>query len=137
MKSRILVVLAAIAILASGCNSVEKIVAKSILKAEIEEANKDLSGKYVDEITIMSSCEFDGKNIFYNYEIDEELVSLDDIDISILEDSITEEWKTNPDLKELTHQLNILEGSAIYSYTGSNTGESFSITIHPPKGSGQ
>ena len=137
MKSRILVVLAAIAILASGCNSVEKIVAKSILKAEIEEANEDLSGKYVDEITIMSSCEFDGKNIIYNYVIDEDQVAFDDIDRSLLEDNINSLWETNPDLKGLTHQLNILEGSAIYSYTGSNTGETFSITIHPPKDSGQ
>lgn len=89
-------------------------------------------------MTTFSSCIFDGRNIiYYYYVIDEDLVSLDDIDISLLEDNIIENWKTNPDLKKLIHQLNILEGSAIYGYTGSNTGETFSITIHPPKDSGQ
>ncbi len=135
MKSKILLLFSALIVLAGCGASAEKQFAKTSLEAECQVANKTLAGKYVDAATLCKSCEFDGKNVIYNYELDEELATIESIDKSILESNILETWKTNPAVRATKQNLIILDGSAVYNYTGSKTGKTLTVTIKPPKDS--
>ena len=135
MRSKILILISALFVLTGCVSSMEKKVAKAALETEAHQANKILAGKYVDALTLCTSCEFDGLNVIYNYELDEDMVSLGDIDKSILENNILETWKTNPAVRAVKQNLNILDGSVIYNYTGSKTKETFTIKVKPPKDS--
>lgn len=135
MKSKILLLFSALIVLAGCGASAEKQFAKTALEAECQVANKTLAGKYIDAATLCKSCEFDGKNVIYNYELDEELAAIESIDKSILESNILETWKTNPAVRATKQNLIILDGSVVYNYTGSKSKKTLTVTIKPPKDS--
>jgi len=135
MRNRFFILLSALFVLAGCGASAEKQLAKTLLEKECQQANKILAGKYVDALTLCTSCEFDGENVIYNYELDEDVVAIEDIDKSVLENTILETWKTNPGVRATKQNLIILDGSVIYNYTGSKTKETFTIKIKPPKDS--
>ena len=135
MRNRFFILLSALFVLAGCGASTEKQLAKTLLEKECQQANKILAGKYVDALTLCTSCEFDGENVIYNYELDEDMVAIENVDKSILESTILETWKTNPAVRATKQNLIILDGDVIYNYTGSKTKETFTIKIKPPKDS--
>ncbi len=135
MKSKILLLFSALIVLAGCGASTEKQFAKTALEMECQVANQTLADKYVDAVTICKSCQFDGKNVIYNYELDEELAALESIDKSLLESRILENWKTNPAVRATKQNLLILDGSVVYNYTGSKSKKTLTVTIKPPKDS--
>ena len=56
----------------NSVNKEEISKAKESLKYEAEIANKLLAGKQIDPMTCAVSVDFDGTNLIYTYEIDEE-----------------------------------------------------------------
>lgn len=135
MKSKILILFSALIVLA-GCGAqADKKFAKIALTVEAQQADNLMKGRQVDYITTCISCVFDGKDLIYNYEIDEDAASLSDIDSEMIKASLLESWKTMPQLSVTKQNLNILDGSVIYNYTGSKTKETFTIKFKPPKDS--
>ena len=65
MRNRFFILLTALFVLAGCGASAEKQLAKTLLEKECQQANKILAGKYVDALTLCTSCEFDGKNVIY------------------------------------------------------------------------
>lgn len=134
MRSKIVILLSALLLVAACKLPSEQQAAKILVTIEAQNVNRMLAGKNVDYCTVLDSCTFDGKNIIYYYKIDEDIITSQEIENNknILETNIIETWKASPQLKVLKRNLNILDGSAIYKYTGSISNHSFSITIKPP-----
>ena len=128
MKSKIILLLSALFLMAS-CGNAAMQLAKKALSLEAKNANEMLAGKHVDPVTLCDSIIFDGKDLIYNYEIDEEQVSFEKIDQEVLKSQIQSQWETNPQLETIKEYLKAVEGSVIYNYSGSATKEAFTISI--------
>ncbi len=125
-------------VLVAGCKyQSPKQKAAAYLTTEIQKANKLMAGKYVDDITLCDAVLFNGKDVVYNFTYDEvraqmtirdftETPQKDALDINL---QLT--WATNPSMAALKKLVKTLGGMIIYNYTGSLTGEGFTITIDP------
>lgn len=86
----------------------------------------------VDYMTTLVSCEFDGKNFVYSYEIDEDYRTVSEIKEGYADEfraSLQKDWDENPELKIMKDNLNKIGGSVIYEYHGNTTGESLVFTM--------
>ena len=126
------------AALAVGCKnqpSQQKIAA--LVVSEVEKANKIISGKHVDAVTICDSLSFDGKNVFYHNTLDEDIAQttiqeyVESAQKDALEINLQLTWATNPSMEPVKNMVRSLGGMIYYNYTGPRTGESFTITIDP------
>ena len=125
-------------LLVAGCGgrtSVQK--AKDLIDIQIKKADKLLGDKYIDDITILKSISFDGKNVVYDNVIDEERTRITVREImdsprkDALEINLQLGWATNPDMETVKKMVKMVGGMIYYNYTGSQTGDSFTITIDP------
>ena len=129
-------------LLAAGCGggrssqpSVRQI--KEMVAVQIKKADKMMGGKYIDNITILDSISFDGNNVVYDNTIDEDRARMtikDFMDAPVkdaLEINLQLNWATNPSLEPIKTMIKRLGGMIYYNYIGSQTGDSFSITIDP------
>ena len=126
-------------LLVAGCGgkraSVQKI--KEMVAVEIEKADKQLGGKYIDNVTLLRSVSFDGQNVTYDNLFDEERARMtirefmDSPQKDALEINLQVNWATNPSLEPVKVMIRRLGGMIRYDYTGSRTGDGFSITIDP------
>ena len=82
----------------------------------------------VDYMTTLTSCNFDGQNFNYYYEVNEDYTS----DIREFEEEMRENlqnlWDTDPVFDEIKDNLRKVNGSVIYNYVGDESGEK--MTIH-------
>lgn len=105
--------------------------AKEALKFDAELTNKQLSGKWIDSMTLLNSCEFDGQNYVYNEEIDEGYITIDAMREQ--KETITSNAKlaleNNPQFAGVKENLKTIGGKVIYNYVGSESKKVLTITI--------
>lgn len=126
-------------LLVAGCGGWQPSVQKTqkMVTVEMDKANKLLAGKYLDNMTILDSITFDGKNVVYHNTIDEDRAQMtikDFMDAPVkdaLEFNLQLTWATNPNMEPLKNRIKRLNGMIYYHYFGSRTGDSFSIEIDP------
>lgn len=107
----------------------DKESARKQLRFEVEQANKMLVGQQVDFMTTMTACIFDGTNIIYTYEVDEDYANVNEIDKSMLKAAAQQIWESNPQLIATKKALKALGGKAIYNYIGSYSRKSITYSI--------
>ena len=120
-----------IIMLVACSNSEEKQKAKDSLKYEVELVNK-LTPSSVDFMTTLTSCELDGSNLIYNYEIDEDYSTIDEMkekQMATLKKTLEASWKNNPQLEGTKANLKTIGGKVIYNYVGNTSKKIMSITI--------
>ena len=104
---------------------------REIVNEAAEKANKLMAGQKLDEMTTALSVKFDGTNFVYTYEIDENLMTIEQL--RLLQDnlilSIKNGWDNDPNMIKLKTALKQIEGNAIYHYIGSKSKETHTITI--------
>lgn len=117
----------------TGVSSEDADKIKEVIKIEAELTNKVLKGQKVDDATKVIEVDFDGTDFVYNYELDEEYLTIENL--KILEDDMTkyqkEMWKSNPQLSNLKNNLNKINGKVVYKYTGSETKKTVTIAFEP------
>ena len=105
--------------------------AKEALKFDAEFTNKQLSGKWVDDMTLLNSCEFDGQNYVFNEEIDEGYITIDAMREQ--QETITTNAKAmlenNPQFASCKENLKKIGGKVVYNYVGSASKKVLTITI--------
>lgn len=125
-------------VLVAGCKyQSPKQRTAAILTTEIQKANKLMGGKYVDDLTLCDSVVFNGTDVIYNYIYDETRAQMTIRDFAetpqkdALDINLQLAWATNPSMAALKKMVKTVGGMIIYNYTGSQTGEGFTITIDP------
>ena len=122
------------AIMLVACsNSEEKQKAKDSLKYEAELANQ-LAPMSLDHMTTMMSCEFDGSNLVYNYEIDEDYSTIGEMkekQMTTLKKTLEAQWRNNPQLEGTKANLKTIGGKVIYNYIGDTSKKIMSISFDP------
>ena len=84
----------------------------------------------VDYMTTLVSCEFDGQDLIYEYEVDEDYASISELREN--ENIIREGIESNlekPETQELQEKLREIGGKMIHKYIGNETGEVITIVI--------
>lgn len=105
--------------------------AKESLKLEAEIANK-MAGKSVDFMTRWISCDFDGNNLIYTYEIDEDYATIDQmrsIQQETMAKSIKNTLESTPQFAGTKANLAKIKGKVIYNYVGDTSKKVMTITI--------
>ncbi len=106
--------------------------AKESLKFEAEISNKILAGKQIDVMTRADSVFFDGKNLVYIYEIDENYATIEQLQKyqkETMEKSIRSALENTPQVAGVKENLMKIDGKVIYNYVGSSSKEVLTITI--------
>jgi hypothetical protein len=132
---RIIIFLLFSSLLTGGCsNQVDKQKARESLNYEVMQVNEQVVGRNIDFMTRCTSCIFDGKNLIYSYEIDENYGSMDDlirVQKEAMEAQAKAAWESNPQLAGTKQSLKTLGGSVIYNYVGSRSKKALTITVKP------
>lgn len=105
--------------------------AKESLKYEAEISNKLLAGKQVDPMSRAVSIDFDGTNLIYTFEIDEEYTSIDQMRTNeeAMEKNIRNILDNTPQFIVTKENLMKINGKVIYNYVGSESKKVLTITI--------
>ncbi|MBR3757960.1 MAG: hypothetical protein IKK62_05970 [Bacteroidaceae bacterium] len=106
--------------------------AKESLKFEAEISNKILAGKQIDVMTRADSVFFDGKNLVYTYEIDENYATIEQLQKyqkETMEKSIRNALEKTPQVAGVKENLMKIDGKVIYNYVGSSSKEVLTIAI--------
>ena len=113
-----LVVIVCVAFSCTNSEDIQK--AKDALQLEAQAANNLLRGTYIDNATKCLSCEFDGKNIIYSYEVNEDIISIEQLRIQkeTMEKILHTYLKTNALVTETKKNLKKIKGKFIYHYIG-------------------
>ena len=100
-------------------------------KKYLDKAAKEVAvPMQVDYATTLISCEFDGQDIIYEYNVDESYALISEL--KEYENIIREGIESNlekPQTQELQEKLREVGGKMIHNYIGSETGEVMSIVI--------
>lgn len=114
-----------------ACDSAEKEKARTFLEAEAKAAHSQLAGKQIDMATTVDRCEFTNDNIYYYYIVDENKVSIENLEANrkVIEDNTRSVLENMPATKPLIDNLKILDGKVIYQYKGSDTGKTMEIEL--------
>ena len=102
----------------------------TILTYAAQEANKQLQGQQLDEVTTFVSCGFENNCFTYRYMIDENLVSIEDLRAAKDEiKKVTYETLQNESdfVTGIQPHLQQLHSKLMYVYTGSQSEESMTI----------
>lgn len=100
-------------------------VAKQQLEAEAAAANAMLGGQDLNGMTM--TCTFDGTNMVYNYIVDENYVSMDDIQAN--KSMLKSYLESTPECADMIESLKVLDGKVIYNYTGKYSGRKITEKI--------
>lgn len=115
-------------IMLSACGS-----SKEQLKADVEAANKECP-MTIDEVTVLSSVSMEGNNFVYNYSIDENYVSVADVEQNkaVLRASIKERL-SNPDqlIQKVIEVCKNANAGLSYRYVGDVSGDVSVINFSP------
>lgn len=105
--------------------------AKEYLSADVALSNKQTAGTKIDETTRVQSIVFDGQNIIYTYDVDENYITISQMRAlqSEIEKELRKEFYSNKELAEVRGYLLVLEGTAIYNYVGNKTKQVLTIKI--------
>ena len=110
----------------------ETIKAKESLKMDAQVADKLLAGKDVDFMTKAVSVKFDGKNLVYTYEIDEEYATIEQLEFAKkeeMEQNIKATLESIPQFAVTKANLKKINGKVVYNYVGSASNNVMVITI--------
>lgn len=104
--------------------------AKEKLEEETSLFNQSLP-QQVDEITTCVSCKFDGKDVIYEYVVDESYATISQLknNKDVLRSNLKSIWDEYPAMKEMKKRLQTVGGKVVYKYSGSDTGEKMVINI--------
>jgi len=107
--------------------------AKQALKIDASIAAKQLKGKKVDAMTRVISCDFDGSDVIYTYEIDEDVASIDDLRTmkETLKGNVKSVLDNTPGFAATKKNLQIIDGKVVYNYVGNKSKKVLTITIEP------
>ena len=110
-------------------NEIDK--AKKTLEIEAEIADKQLAGKKIDAISKCISCNFDGENMVYTYEIDENSISIDKLSEikETMEKNLKNQLSENTQFAITKENLIKVGGTVIFNYVGSKSKKVMTITI--------
>lgn len=105
--------------------------AKESLKTEAVIGDKLLAGKQADPMTTIVSIDFDGTNFIYNYEVDEEYISIDQMRTNqeTMEKNIKNNLDNAPGFIGAKENLMKINGKVVYNYVGSESKKVLTITI--------
>lgn len=105
--------------------------ARTFLRTSLSAANELMGGSQVDYMTTCDRIEFRNDNAYYYYTIDESQISI--ATMRSMQDTMRENIRNNLEnaagSELITDRLAILHGKIIYTYTGNQSGESFSISL--------
>ena len=99
--------------------------AKQQLEAVAEYANAMLGGQDMNGMTM--TCTFDGTNLVYNYIVDENYVSMDDIQAN--KSMLKSYLESTPECADMIESVKVLDGKVIYNYTGKYSGRKITEKI--------
>lgn len=105
---------------------------KESLKLEAKVADKLLAGKEIDFMTKALSAQFDGTNMVYTYEIDEDYATIDqlrDLKKEELKNFLKTNLDNSPEFAETKENLIKINGKVIYNYIGNTSKKVLTITI--------
>lgn len=113
----------------SGYSDVQR--AKEFLDMEAASANELLSGESVGLGMKLLSCDFDGKNFIYSYEINEDYVSIEQMRETKEERqvAIKRMLMDTDEFAPIIRNLSKINGNVIYYYIGNMSHKSMSIII--------
>lgn len=105
--------------------------AKEFLEMEAASTNELLSGESVGYGIKLLSCDFDGKNFIYSYEIDEDYISIEQMRETREERqvAIKRMLMDTDEFAPIIRNLKKINGNVIYYYVGNMSHKSMSIII--------
>ena len=105
--------------------------AKEYLSADVALSNKQTAGTKIDETTRVQSIVFDGQNIIYTYDVDENYITISQMRAlqSEIEKELRKDFYSNKELAEVRGYLLVLEGTVIHNYIGNKTKQVLTIRI--------
>lgn len=111
----------------------EKDAARMYIGDAIEVTNNILGGEQIDFMTYCDMVEFRNDNVYYNYTVDEDYTTMDNIrnNINVVKEQLEQHFDNNQDAKELSDMLAKLNGKYVFRYTGNKSGEQVSFEIKP------
>lgn len=132
MKKLIYLMVLLVSLSSFGCDTPAQKKAKESLALEAETTNKMLAGKKADAVSTILSVDFDGKNLIYTYEIDEDYISIDQARATQkdnMEKNIRTGLENNPQFAATKENLKKIGGKVIYNYIGNSSGKILTIEI--------
>ena len=123
--SVLLVCCMAFAVSCSKSDSKAVADAKQQLKAEAENTNAMLGGQEMGGMTM--TCTFDGTNLIYDYIVDENYISMDQL--QVYTSGLKSQLESAPGFEGIIKNLKVLDGKVIYNYTGKYSGRKITEKI--------
>lgn len=128
----LLVILMTLCMVVCSCSNAKEEARKQI-ELEVQYCNQHLAGTQIDYMTKMISCSFDGTNMTYIYEIDEDYATISDLNVigfaNEMKTTLYLQWRNNSDLQEIKKALKTLKGNVKYIYVGSYSRQKITVTI--------
>ena len=114
-------------------NNEELKKAKEAVQFQVDIAEKQMVGCKINFMTRCVSIDFDGTNVVYTYEIDEDYATIDQLknQRETLEQAIKSNIEANPQIKSMTSPLKKIGGKLVYNYVGDTSKKILTLTIEP------
>ena len=131
MKKITLLLLTVLTLVACQKSRQEMDSARAFLRNEANAANTELAGSQIDYATVCDGCEFINDNFHYYYTVDENYVSIADMEANKenIKNMQRSMFENMPSVKPLTDNLNTIDGKVIFHYTGNISGRTMLIEI--------
>ncbi len=131
MKKITFLLLTVLTLIACQKSGQEMDSARAFLRNEANAANTALAGTQIDFATVCDRCEFINDDFHYYYTIDENYVSIADMeankeDIKNMQRSM---FENIPQVNPLAENLSTIGGKVIFHYTGNMSGSSTQIEL--------